>query len=801
MNYNIISKDLVLEKTAGGLDFYKYVITEELKMVDDARFENIKNPFYNDKKPSLSIYKKADRWYFHDHGEPCFTGDVFNFAGFYYDLNSKTDFQKILVKIVEDLDIKVGDISAEDGTASNEYDEAKRCGFSHTPRGNDGGYKAALDYFKQYGITEYTLREYNVRAINSYSKKESGSSHIVKRNVVAQDRMQIGYVTMDFIKFYNPSPKSFWYVGTKPKDYIFGWMEILRRNTKFKQGRDILVITGGEKDVLTLSSLGYDAICFASETSSIPQYAIDEIFPSYNRVVVLYDIDETGEKRSKELCKRHNLINVTLPALLKEHGGKDVSDYIKCGFDAIELHTLINTTTLSNERTVVYDKCDDLNTDIDRNPLINKEVYENLPEFLKIACEPFEGNLRSKDVVLLSMLTGLSTCFPSIKGVHDGKDVGLNLFTFISAPAGSGKSDATWVVNLLSETAKQLITDYEQKYKVYEAELAKYERGIKKGENLKLPVKPASPRLFIPADSSSAMLTQQLHDNRDFGFVFETEADVLTQILKSEWGDFSTLVRKAFHHEKVVLARKSTGTFEIEKPHLSILLTGTPEQLKRMIKSIENGFFSRFLYYSFEPELVWRDMFSSSVSYTEHFRALSVEVNRWWNTIQRMNKNCIISFTEDQLKECNKFFSERQKILSAKFGRDINGNIVRMGLIHYRISMLLTAIRHIQANEEFPNKLYVSNVDFKVATQLVECLLQHLTTVYTTLNNKGVIVLKNDQQKLYKELPASFTRNEFNRIADNIGVNYHTAEKYLSELLDKELVERIRHGHFEKKIG
>ena len=73
------------------------------------------------------------------------------------------------------------------------------------------------------------------------------------------------------------------------------------------------------------------------------------------------------------------------------------------------------------------------------SPFIPQEIYEMLPEVLKTGSQAFRTR-REKDVFLISTITLLSGCFPTVYGIYDRKKVNANLFTFIIAPAASGKS-------------------------------------------------------------------------------------------------------------------------------------------------------------------------------------------------------------------------------------------------------------------------------------------------------------------------------------------------------------------------
>lgn len=83
--------------------------------------------------------------------------------------------------------------------------------------------------------------------------------------------------------------------------------------------------------------------------------------------------------------------------------------------------------------------------------------------------------------------------------------------------------------------------------------------------------------LIIPANSSASAFINTLSDNDGVGLMFETEGDTLTQTLKSDYGNYSDTLRKAFHHEPVSLCRRKDREFiELDCPKLSVVLDGTP---------------------------------------------------------------------------------------------------------------------------------------------------------------------------------------------------------------------------------
>jgi len=105
---------------------------------------------------------------------------------------------------------------------------------------------------------------------------------------------------------------------------------------------DILYITGGEKDVLSLSSHGFNAICFNSETATIPDNTLRKLSFMFKHIVVLYDMDKTGQDSSLKLAKKYNELGVKrlLLPLSGTKEEKDISDYFRMGNTADDFRIL-----------------------------------------------------------------------------------------------------------------------------------------------------------------------------------------------------------------------------------------------------------------------------------------------------------------------------------------------------------------------------------------------------------------------------------------------------------------------------
>ena len=324
-----LSVQKILEKTEGGLSFYKSVIKEPLVKKNDNCFKNVKSPFYPDKNPSVSIFKGNDNKYcFKDYGEMDHKGDVFAFAALHYKLDPRKDFGLILSKMNEDL--KLGLIQGE--TSKNvevkkrvKYDYGNNSYYELFERDNDEFNNEERLYLTQYGITVDGAKHFKMTPIDGYSFLSSNGERIsICRK---PDQVMFAYREDGFAKIYSPFPqKMFRYLGQKPSDYVFGKSHLTTMDCR----EDRVIITGGEKDVISLYAHGYSAICLNSETASLPEGLLDLLDLLYENVLVLYDGDPTGNNASISICKQNNLKRLSLPTEFISRGlGKDISDYFK----------------------------------------------------------------------------------------------------------------------------------------------------------------------------------------------------------------------------------------------------------------------------------------------------------------------------------------------------------------------------------------------------------------------------------------------------------------------------------------
>lgn len=430
-------------------------------------------------------------------------------------------------------------------------------------------------------------------------------------------------------------------------------------------------------------------------------------------------------------------------------------------------------------------------------PTFPEEIFDHLPELLKRvvakATSPEE-----KDLLLLGSLAVFSACLPNVYGIYDGRKVYANLYVFITARASAGKGRMVHcrqlvqpVHNLMREKAKQLRREYDQQMQEYNQTKGKKQQGEK-------PVKPPEKMLIIPANNSTTGLFQLLFDNDGKGLIFETEGDTMAQAFKSDYGNYSDGFRKAFHHETISYYRRTDREYvDISFPRLAALLSATPGQIATLIPNAENGLLSRFLFYFMNIRPVWKDVFAEHNE--ENLDAyFSILGNNFFELYQALDRHPEISFclAASHKESFNAHFSNLHDQYLSMLGLDYMATVRRLGLITFRMCMILSALRLMGA-QRFPNRIVCEERDFKTAMELVKVLVQHSAKVFSELpQDIKQQPLKNIRERFFDQLPATFCRQDYLNIARNMEILDKTAENYISGFITKKRIHRERHDHY-----
>ena len=340
-------RNRILEKTNRGLDVFTHYLG------DGCKNRLFRNPYREDTNPScrLKSVKGRDgesKWIMTDYGDSQWYGDCFWLVAHISHLNLSTDFVEVLHIIDKELNLFILDdksVRSHDTMAKVQADDVYHKGSG--PITAKPVYQVMpqneIRYWQSYGIIQDILKHYDVKSV-LYCKftKEDGSTFDIRSNG-KYPMFAYRFNGGDGIKFYRPGANlRFLYAGNLPRPYIFGWNQL-------PQSGSVVYITGGEKDVMSLSARGFSAICFNSETCRIRSSILGELVSRFSRIVFLYDSDETGRRESAlrvdELSENFPVSRVVLP-LAGTKQEKDISDFFRLGHSRQELELLTARSSL-----------------------------------------------------------------------------------------------------------------------------------------------------------------------------------------------------------------------------------------------------------------------------------------------------------------------------------------------------------------------------------------------------------------------------------------------------------------------
>ena len=341
----MLSKEEILARTDKGLNVFKHYLPFPFRVG-----RNFLNPLYEDKKASCNVYfdRANDQYKLKDYGNDNYSGDCFHFVGKIMgtDCRHADSFLEILQKINQDLCLSMENLSSnsfpsplERVTEGRERSMSQSSPKSPILESKEEQPKPIkpfsikvkpfseleLTYWQQYGISLEILKKYQVVSLKEFaSENNEGKPY----KLTPSDKEPIfAYQGKRYIKLYRPfSAVRFQYAGDLGDKYCFGLEQLPPKG-------NILFITGGEKDVLSLVAKGFVAICFNSETSNIPQGIIRKLTYRFKHVVILYDCDKTGMEASAKHEQQLSALGVKRMILplkgTKEE--KDISDFFKLG--------------------------------------------------------------------------------------------------------------------------------------------------------------------------------------------------------------------------------------------------------------------------------------------------------------------------------------------------------------------------------------------------------------------------------------------------------------------------------------
>ena len=468
------------------------------------------------------------------------------------------------------------------------------------------------------------------------------------------------------------------------------------------------------------------------------------------------------------------------------------------------------------------------------------------PDFLQQVIDCGESPAQ-RDILLLGAITVFGATINKLMSIVYSRKANYPcLQTFIIAPPAAGKGVLAWVRRLAEPIHEALLNTYYEKMKTYRQEKAHWDVLGKEKANVPEPEQPCMKMFLIAGNNSGSGILENLMDANGAGLICETEADTVSTAIGADYGNWSQTLRNSFDHDRLSFNRRTNHEYhECRKSYLSVLLSGTPAQVKPLIPSAENGLFSRQLFYYMPPINEWTDQFDlSDTDYDQRFTAWGKRWKQLLDDITAAVSGIHLKLSKEQRSEFNIHLSQVFSRAGAVHGDSMKSTVARIAINICRIMSVVALLRSLDAllmtgQEEEDDEtsgvmekpeddivhrlmscpglspsphtpqenvadgvvsqfdLTVSPADFHAVLSLVEPLYQHSCHILSFLPKAEVVGQDAPPESFIDLLPLRFTRNQAVQAAARDGIPEGTLDSLLKRMSGKGLLMKNGRGEYE----
>ena len=453
-----------------------------------------------------------------------------------------------------------------------------------------------------------------------------------------------------------------------------------------------------------------------------------------------------------------------------------------------------------------------------------------------------------RDVLLLGGLTVIGSTVNKLLYTPYGKKMKYPcLQTFIIAPPASGKGVISWSRKLAEPLHNTCMANYRKAMEAYQQEHSQWECLGKDKANQAEPQKPPLKLFIIPGNNSGTGVVENLIDADGIGLICEPEADTVSTAIGADYGHWSDTLRNCFDHERLAFNRRTNHEYrECRSSFLSVLLSGTPAQVKPLIPSAENGLFSRQVFYYMPPIEEWVDQFDTSgQDYDREFMTWGQQWERLLATLRTVVCSIRFELTSDQKQAFNSRLSQLFSHAGATHGDVMKSSVTRIAVNLCRMMSVVALLRALDpmlqaagsgsaadsktdgkrrlrnfmrrllacpglaAEEGTPKEnvadgvvsrlvLSIGEADFEAVLGLAAPLYRHACYILSFLPAVEVPSVQLQRpEMIFDLLPMCFSRQDVLEQAVRFGIPENTMDSLLKRFTDKGLLAKSGRGEYE----
>ena len=463
----------------------------------------------------------------------------------------------------------------------------------------------------------------------------------------------------------------------------------------------------------------------------------------------------------------------------------------------------------------------------------------NWPPFLQQIIDCGDSPAQ-RDILLLGAVTVIGATLNKLMSFTYGrKNKYPCLQTFVVAPPASGKGALTWVRRLAEPIHDSLLDAYNRKMQDYRQEKIRRETMGKEKATQPEPEQPRMKMFLITGDNSGTGMLENLMDAGGAGLICETEADTVSTAIGSEYGHWSDTLRKSFDHERLAYNRRTNHEYrECKQSYLSVLLSGTPAQVRPLIPSAENGLFSRQVFYCMPPIDEWADQFNlSDTDYDRTFTLWGEDWKRLLDSLSANVSNIRLELSPGQKQTFNLHLARLFVRAGALHGDPMKSTVTRIAINLCRMLSVVALLRSLTAllpseenrkETDYGNltrqliacpglspdprippenirdgvipqfRLSVTEADFEAVLSLAEPLYQHACHVLSLLPATETVQQSGlSLGTFFDRLPNRFSRQSILEEGQRYGIARNTIDSKLKRMTEKGILQKTQRGEYE----
>ena len=404
-------------------------------------------------------------------------------------------------------------------------------------------------------------------------------------------------------------------------------------------------------------------------------------------------------------------------------------------------------------------------------------ILSKLPQLLQgILSVDKNSNKFQKKLQLISSVTSIGSVLPKFQCINrNQKLMSPNIYAVILGEPGSGKSKIDVGMTIMTKT-----------------------EGVIKQTVSTTMLEPGLPTkcVIIPSNTSRQRLIQHLYVNGSYSpnLLYSTELDNMKSTLKDDNTGFSEELRKAFEHETINYSIKTGNlTYTIDHPNLSLLVSGTLDQVLGYL-NVENGLFSRALicYSTEKAEFKDQKAEDQDKPLQQEYAKYADDVLEIYN---RYNTPKTAKFSQQGLNLIKTYGEEALEVGSKYFGSSGSGVAFRLAAMVQRIALILYACENYKA--EVSEEVIITDDMVQLAIDIVKLYQNDNFKVLWEIQN----VFKDEVEKaMYDILDEDFTTAIGKAACTAHGFSERQFPRMATKWRNRNLVKRIKQGIWKKTL-